>query len=280
MATQPDVSPGKRGRRRDGSPWRTWDRWQWPALLVIAAVAAVADAWDMTSDGLEVYYAAGVRSMAGNWHAFLYDSFDPSRGITLDKLPGPFWVQALSVRAFGMSVWAMVLPQIVWSVLTVVVLFLAVRRVAGPVTGLTAAAILAISPATILSAHGNLGDPLFVLLSVLAADAALRAVQGRGWWLALAAVWAGLAFQEKMTEAWLLAAVLAVVYLVAGPAGLRRRRARLAAATSVLAVVSLAWLVFMSIYRSPPAGRSRRAPRRPSRRGSRTPATTARSSGR
>jgi 4-amino-4-deoxy-L-arabinose transferase-like glycosyltransferase len=156
--------------------------------------------------------------MAGSWHAFLYDSFDPSRGITLDKLPGPFWVQALSVRAFGLSVWAMVLPQVVWSVLTVVVLFIAVRRAAGPVTGLAAAALLAVSPVVIMSAHGNLGDPLFVLLSVLAADAVLRAVRGRGWWLVLAAVWVGLAFQEKMAEAWLLAAVLAAVYPHSGPA--------------------------------------------------------------
>jgi 4-amino-4-deoxy-L-arabinose transferase-like glycosyltransferase/L-ascorbate metabolism protein UlaG (beta-lactamase superfamily) len=217
-------------------------------LLVIVAIAVVADAWDITTDGLESYYAAGVRSMAGSWHDFLYGAFDPHGMISLDKLPGPFWVQALSVRTFGLSVWAMVWPQVLWSVLTVVVLFLAVRRVAGPAAGLAAAAILAISPVTIISAHGNLGDPLFVLLGVLAADAAVRATRGDGGrWLMLAAIWIGLAFQVKMAEAWLVAAPLAATYLLAGPIGLRGRLVRLGAAGSVLAVVSLGWLVFVTL---------------------------------
>jgi 4-amino-4-deoxy-L-arabinose transferase-like glycosyltransferase len=227
---------------------RKRSRWTWPALLVIAAIAGVADAWDITTDGIESYYAAGVRSMAGSWHDFLYGGFDPHGFISLDKLPAPFWVQALLVRAFGLSVWAMVLPQVVWSVLTVVVLFFAVRRVAGQAAGLAAAAILAISPVTIMSAHGNLGDPLFVLLSVLAADAAVRATRGEGVrWLLLAAVWIGLAFQVKMAEAWLVAVPLTATYLLTGPIGLRRRLARLAAAGCVLAVVSLAWAVFVTL---------------------------------
>lgn len=230
------------------APIRKRSRWAWPALVVIAAIAGVADAWDITTSGIESYYAAGVRSMAGSWHDFLYGGFDPHGVISLDKLPGPFWVQALSVRAFGLSVWAMVLPQVVWSVLTVVALFLAVRRVAGQAAGLAAAAIFAISPVTIMSAHGNLGDPLFVLLSVLAADAAVRATRGDGVrWLLLAAVWIGLAFQVKMAEAWLVAVPLAATYLLAGPIGVRRRLIWLAATGSVLAVVSLAWMVFVTL---------------------------------
>lgn len=221
---------------------------QWLALLVIVVAAAAVDTWHITTDGLEAYYAAGVRSMAGNWHDFLYGAFDANGLISLDKLPGPFWAQALSVRAFGLSVWAMVLPQVLWSVLTVVAVFVSARRVAGPAAGLGAAALFVISPVTILSAHGNLGDPLFVLLSVLAADAVLRAASGgRAWWLAASAVWAGLAFQVKMTEAWLLAAVLAVAYLLAGPPGLGRRLARLAVAAPVLAAVSLAWMTVVTL---------------------------------
>lgn len=235
-------APARRRSRWAGSPGIL------AALLVIAAVAGVADAWNITTDGIETFYAAGVRSMAGSWHDFLYGGFDPHGLITLDKLPGPFWVQALSVRAFGLSVWAMVLPQVVWSVLTVVALFLGVSRVAGQAAGRAAAALLAISPVVILSAHGNLGDPLFVLLSVLAADAALRATQGEGVrWLMLAAICVGLAFQVKMAEAWLVAAPLAATYLLAGPIGLRRRLVRLTAAGSVLAVVSLAWMVFVTL---------------------------------
>ena len=63
--------------------------------------------------------------------------------ITLDKLPGAFWVQALAVRAFGVHTWVIVLPQAVEGVLTVLVLYRAVRRLAGPAAGLIAAAVLA-----------------------------------------------------------------------------------------------------------------------------------------
>jgi hypothetical protein len=39
--------------------------------------------------------------MSMSWHDFIYGAFDPVGTITLDKLPGAFWAQALAVRAFG-----------------------------------------------------------------------------------------------------------------------------------------------------------------------------------
>lgn len=197
--------------------------------------------------GIESYYAAAVRSMAGSWHDFLYGSFDPNGLISLDKLPGAFWVQALSVRAFGLSVWAMVLPQVIWSVLAVLALFRAVRRIAGPGAGLAAAVVLAASPVTIASTRGNLADPLFILLLILAAGAGIRAVHtARPRALVLAGIWIGLAFQAKMTEAWLIALALALTYVATAPAGKLRKAAHLLAAGSVMVIVSLAWMFFVT----------------------------------
>src|SRR3954447_11610727 len=71
-------------------------------LVVGCAIAALACAWSLDRDPLEPYYAAAVRSMAGNWHDFALGAFDPDGTISLDKLPGAFWVQALSVRLFGL----------------------------------------------------------------------------------------------------------------------------------------------------------------------------------
>jgi 4-amino-4-deoxy-L-arabinose transferase-like glycosyltransferase len=56
-------------------------------------------------------------------------------------------------------------------VLTVLVLYRAVRRLAGPVADLTAAAVLAVTPVTVLLGRGNVSDSLLILLLVLAADA-------------------------------------------------------------------------------------------------------------
>jgi 4-amino-4-deoxy-L-arabinose transferase-like glycosyltransferase len=223
------------------------------ALLVIAALAGLAYAWQLGRDPLEPYYAAAVRAMAGSWHDFAYGAFDPAGTITLDKLPGAFWLQALSVRAFGYSAWAMVLPQVVEGVLTVLVLYRAVSRLAGPAGGLVAAFVLAASPAVVALDRGNISDSLMILLLVLAADAVSAAiVRGGTWWrLILAGVWVGLAFQAKMIEAWLVLPALGLAYLVSGPGPAGRRIRQLVAAGVVAAVVSLAWISAVSLV---PAG--------------------------
>lgn len=213
-------------------------------LLLIAAAAATGYAWSMDTAGLETFYAAGVRSMSESWHAFFYDAFDPHATITLDKLPGAFWIQALSVRCFGYSVWAMVLPQVAESTLTVLVLYRAVRRTAGTAAALTASAILAASPVTIAFTRGNLAEPLYLLCIVLAADATLRAVttgRNRSWYVA--AIWVAVGFQAKMTEAWLVLPILSLALIMAAPLGRWRVALRAGLGILLAAALSLVWML-------------------------------------
>ncbi len=227
-------------------------RWQYLALFLIVALAGLSYAWRMTGDGLEPYYAAAVRSMSGSWRDFWYGAFDPAGTISLDKLPGAFWLQALAVRLFGLHVWAIALPQVIEGMLTVVVLYRAVARVAGPVAGTLAALVLALSPSTIAVNRGNVADTLLILLLVLAADATVAAVtSGRLRSLLLAAGWVGLAFQVKMAQAWLVLPALAAAYALAAPGPLRRRLVRLGAAGAVTVAVSLSWAVVVTLI---PAG--------------------------
>jgi 4-amino-4-deoxy-L-arabinose transferase-like glycosyltransferase len=222
-------------------------------MLVIAAVAGVLYGWQATGN-LEIYYAAGVRSMSMSWHAFFFAAFDPRATVSLDKLPGAFWVQALSARLFGFSAAAIVAPQVVEGVLTVLVLFRAVRRLAGPLAGVVAAAVLALAPATVALNRGNISDTLMILLLVLAADATVTAVlTGRTRSAVLAGVWVGLAFQAKMLEAWLVLPALGATYLLCGPRSASRRIAQLAGMAAAAVVVSLSWMSFVSLL--PRSGR-------------------------
>ena len=148
------------------------------ALTAIAALAGLLYAWAMGQDTLEYYYAAADRSMSMSWHNFVFGAFDPAGTITVDKLPGALWIQALSVRAFGLHTWAIILPQVIEGVLTVLVLYRAVRRLAGPAAGLIAALVLAVSPATVALDRENISDSLLILLLVLAADAVSGAIAG------------------------------------------------------------------------------------------------------
>jgi 4-amino-4-deoxy-L-arabinose transferase-like glycosyltransferase len=227
--------------------------WARGALFGFTGLASFFYAW-RSAGYLEIYYAAAVRSMSANWHDFLYAAFDPAGTISTDKLPGAFWVQALSVRLFGLHDWAIVLPQIVEGALTVLVLYHLVRRLAGPVAAVVAAGVLAVSPANVTLDRGNISDTLMILLVVLAADAVVGAVTTGHWRsLVLAACWVGLAFQAKMLEAWLLVPALGLVYLVAGPGRLLRRSMGIALFGALTVAVSLSWMVYVSAQ--PPGSR-------------------------
>ena len=201
------------------APWTSppdQPRWARPSLLAIAVGSAVLYGWRLGSS-MEIFYGAADRSMSMSWHNFFFAAFDPAATISIDKLPGAFWIQALSVRLFGAHTWSLALPQVVEGVLSVLVLYRAVRRCAGPVAGIVAAGVLGISPATVTLNRGNVADSLLVLLLVLAADSLVSAVRtGRLTSLVMAGVWVGLAFQAKMVEAWLVLPALVVAYLVAG----------------------------------------------------------------
>jgi 4-amino-4-deoxy-L-arabinose transferase-like glycosyltransferase len=223
--------------------------WARPALLGITALAVVAYTYGIANASLETFYAGAVRSMSENWHDFFFASFDPWGTISIDKLPGAFWLQALSVRIFGFHVWAFVLPQVIEGALTVLVLYRVVRRVAGPAAGLVAALILAVSPATVLLNRGNISDSLLILLLVLAADATTRAIQSGRWQsLLLAGAFVGLAFQAKMLQAWLELPAFYLAYLLAAPAAsLYRRLGHIALSVLAVLVVSLSWMSVVTL---------------------------------
>src|ERR1700733_15598738 len=154
------------GERRAAFAWRRSARdqpvWARPALLLLTALAGVLYSWRATKN-LEIYYAAAVRSMSMSWHNFFFAAFDPAGTVSIDKLPGAFWVQALSVRLFGVHAWAIVAPQVVEGMASILVLYRIVRRLAGPLAGIVAALVLVLSPATVALDRGNISDTLMLL---------------------------------------------------------------------------------------------------------------------
>lgn len=238
--------------------WQFWRSppdqpgWARPALLAVAALAALSYTWGIGSNGIETFYGATVHSMSESWRNFFFGALDPWGTVTIDKLPGAFWVQALSVRLFGFHVWSLVLPQALEGTLTVLVLYRCVRRVAGAPAGLTAAIVLAVTPITILLNRGNISDSLLILLLVLAADAATAAyVTGRPVYLVAVGALVGLGFQTKMLQAWVVLPALFGAYVLAAPSPALARRLGHVALGSLVAVV--ASLSYMAIVTAIPA---------------------------
>ncbi|MFI0787408.1 ArnT family glycosyltransferase [Streptomyces lydicus] len=250
MATAPVTrdSPG-RSRPTGGDRRTVWHQhavgnWELWTLLLILAMASVLYGWGIDHAGVHPYYSAAVRSMASNWHAFVFGGLDPSGSITLDKIPGALWPQALSVKLFGPHDWAAALPQAIEGVLTVWALHRTVRAWAGAVAGLLAALVLTLTPITVALNRHTIPDTLLVLLLVLAAGSLQKAVStGRLLPLLVCGTWVGLAFHAKMLQAWLVLPVFAAVYQLAAPGSRLDRAWRLLLAGITALVVSCSWLL-------------------------------------
>jgi 4-amino-4-deoxy-L-arabinose transferase-like glycosyltransferase len=250
----PGDYPAHRSKRRRWEIWRSPEgqpSWARPVLIGIAAVAAFLYAWNITQAGLAPFYSVAVKSMSESWRAFFYGAFDPKATITIDKLAGSFLPQALSARIFGFHPWSLALPQVIEGVISVLVMYRVVRRWAGVMPGLLAAALFTLTPIAASMFGHSMEDGALTLCLVLAADAYQRAVmEARLRSLIWSGVWVGLGFQAKMMQAWMILPALAIGYLIAAPAPLRRRIGQLSVAGVVMLAVSLSWI---ALYTFTPA---------------------------
>ncbi len=249
-ATAPAFPAAHRQQAAAGRLSRLWrgsaqdPRWARPALLGLLACTALLYLWDLSRNGYaNDFYAAAVQAGTRSWKAFFFGSFDSSSFITVDKTPASLWVDELSGRIFGFSSWSLLAPQAVEGMLSVLVLFAAVRRWFGPGAGLIAGAVLALTPAAALIFRFNNPDALLVLLMAVAGYCVQRAIErDRTRWLVLAGVVIGFAFLTKMMQAFLVVPGFGLAYLWAGPARLRRRVWQLLAALGGL-IAGAGWWV-------------------------------------
>lgn len=219
-----------------------------PALLVITVVAAVLYTWGINHSQYHTFYANAARSMTESWKAFFYGSFDPGNSITLDKLPGFLWPQAISARIFGFHPWALALPQVIEGVASLLVLHRLVRRWAGVNAALIADTAFLLTPVAVGLFRTAVEDPAFTLCVLLAAEATQRAARdGRLRPLLFAGVWVGLGFQAKMLEAWAVLPALALVHLTSAPIALRKRLAHLGLSALVMTAVSASWMLAVTL---------------------------------
>ncbi|MFF4398203.1 glycosyltransferase family 39 protein [Streptomyces sp. NPDC001480] len=222
-------------------------RWERPALAAVLAVATGLYSWGIGHAALHPFYGAAIRSMAGSWRAFFFGGLDAAGSISIDKLPGAFWPDAVSVWLFGPHTWAAALPQVVEGVLTVWLLHRIVRAWAGPFAALIAAVTLTLTPVTVVLTRATIPDTALTLLLVAAAGALQKAVRTeRLLPMITCGIWVGLAFQAKMLQAWLVLPVFAVVYQLVAPGRPLHRAVRVLVGGAVALAVSCSWMLIAS----------------------------------
>ncbi|MGY4712610.1 ArnT family glycosyltransferase [Mycolicibacterium sp. CBM1] len=230
-------------------------RWSSPALIALLGATAALYLFNLPINGDgNAFYAAAAQSGAKNWKAWFFGSLDPNNFITVDKPPASLWVTGLSVRFFGMTSWAILVPQAVMGVLAVALLYATMRRTVadprrGAVAALIAAAVMALTPAATLMFRYNNPDALMVLLIVAAAYGLIRATATASWsWLVFVGVTLGFAFLTKMLAGLLVLPAFALAYLLFAPTTWRRRLVHLLGAAAALIVSSGWWVAVVDLW--------------------------------
>lgn len=253
---RPSATSAAHGRPREPFPRRALRGrdedpvWVRPAVLGMLLVVGLAYLWNLSASGYaNSFYSAAVQAGSQSWKAFFFGSLDSANAITVDKPPATLWPMALSVRIFGLSAWALLVPQVLMGVATAGVLYAAVRRRFSAPAGLITMAVFALTPVAALMFRFNNPDALLALLMTVTVYCVLRALEnGRTKWLVWAGAAVGLAFLTKTLQAFLVLPPLAVLYAVCAPTSVRRRLGQLALATGVIVVAGGWWVAIVELW--------------------------------
>ncbi|WP_159849349.1 glycosyltransferase family 39 protein [Nocardia sp. CY41] len=224
--------------------------WEYPALAALLLGMAVAYLCNLSANGwANSFYSAAVQAGSVSWKAFFFGSSDAANSITVDKPPASLWLMELSVRAFGLDSWSILVPEVLLGVAAVAVLWATVRRPFGPAAGLLAGLALAATPVAALMFRFNNPEALLVFLMVAAAWAMTRAVEDGRWrWLVLTGALIGFGFLTKQLQVLLVVPALALTYLLAGPPKLGKRILQLFAAGAAMVAAAGWWLLAVELW--------------------------------
>lgn len=219
-------------------------QWARPALLALLLGTALLYFYNLTSSGwANSFYSAAVQAGSESWKAFLFGSSDAGNSITVDKPPASLWVMALSVRLFGLSSFAILMPEVLMGVATVGVVHASVKRHFGAAAGLLAGLVMALTPVAVLMFRFNNPEALLVLLMALGAWATMRSIeQGSARWFTVVGVLVGLGFLTKALQVLLVVPAFGLAYLLFANTTLRRRITWALVGTAAM-VLSAGWWV-------------------------------------
>nr|WP_227985070.1 glycosyltransferase family 39 protein [Nocardia spumae] len=225
-------------------------RWEGRALAALLLTTTIAYLCDLGANGwANSGYSAAAQAGSVSGKAFLFGSADASNGTTVGGPPAALWPMDLTVRAFGLSSWTLLVPQALMGVGAVALLWATVRRPFGPVAGLLAGTALALTPVAALMFRFNDPDALLVLLMVAACWAMTRAVaDGRPRRLLWCGILTGFGFLAGQWQVLLVAPALALTYLVAGPPRALARIGQLCAAAWAMAGIAGSWILLTDLW--------------------------------
>ena len=228
----------------------------WIAVAALLLAAAFVFFWNLTASGYaNEFYSAAAQAGSKSWEAFLWGSLDAGNAITVDKPPASIWLMALSVRLFGLSSFAILLPQALMGVACTYLLYATARRVWGNAAGIVAGIVFITTPVAALMFRFNNPDALLILLMLGAAACVLRGLElpadrhgnrVRTRWYAVAGLLIGLSFLTKQFQVLLVLPGFGLAMLLLSPTPWPRRLLDAIVALGAM-VVGAGWWVLLTV---------------------------------
>ncbi len=206
---------------------------------------------------VSAYQATVAHSMSHNFTDWLFGAVDPAGTVSLDKIPGSYWITAIFIRLFGFHDVTVIAPNGLATIGAVIAIALAGRRIAkfntasdalADAVALATGLIIIATPIISAVARSNEPESFFLLYMALAFHRAVVALQtGKRSQLIFAGLWIGFAFQTYMIEAWVLWPALIIAWFtVADKSRMTKIVDLLIAGASSLAL-SLLWIVIVTL---------------------------------
>jgi 4-amino-4-deoxy-L-arabinose transferase-like glycosyltransferase len=222
-------------------------RLAWPAALSgLGVLSAVLYLFGIAGGARSEYYAAIAMSMSKSFSNFFYGAIDPAGTITLDKIPGSYWMPAIFVKLFGFSTWAIEAPNGLAAVGTVLIVAITVRRLAGDKAGIIAGVLVASTPIIAAVARANQPEMPFLLMLSAVFYFAVRAFEtGSLRQLIYAGLFIAAGFNMYMIEAWAIWPALALAWLLTKGKPMVKKLIDLVITGSISIATSLIWILIV-----------------------------------
>ena len=238
---------------------------RWPlSLTLLGLISGFSYFFSANTYQRSEYYAAIPHSMSMSLANFFFGSLDPAGTITLDKIPGSYWIPAIFVKIFGFHTWSIIVPNGLATIATVIVVALTGKSIAQSLAikladtdaptinpeliGFIAGALIAVTPIITAVARSNQPESFFVLLMALAMHRAVIALQtGSRKQLIFAGLFIAGAFQMYMIEAWAVWPALIIAWFFVADKKFFAKAFDLLVAGTISLVSSLLWIIVVSL---------------------------------
>jgi len=219
----------------------------WPLqLMCLGVINVIVFSSTLSTGAYTHYYGAIAYSMSKSFSNFFFGAIDPLGAISLDKIPGSFWLPAILIHLFGFSIWTINFPNVIAFGASSVLLAHTVKTLSNQVTGLIAGIILTCTPVLAAVAQSNQPELAFVFSVTLVIFFASKALANQSLkFLIFAGLAIALAFQSYMLEAWTIWLAIIVAYLMLKKPW-AKKLVDLVIAGSISLMASLAWIITVS----------------------------------